>query len=315
MILGVDEAGRGPWAGPLVVGAVVLPDNCQIDGLTDSKKLSEKRRLQLEEKIKEVAVGWGLGWVDSKELDTVGLSQALKLATVRAVEAVKVPYHEIVIDGTVNFLKDTKKGAYVTVMPKADYLVPCVSAASIIAKFARDKYMKTQDELFPDYGFASHVGYGTAKHRLALETLGLTPLHRRSFAPIAKLEASVPAVSDQFAKNKTAKSIGYDGEKKASEYLASKGFTVLANNWQNRWCEVDIVATKNSKVYFIEVKSRSSGQFGSALESITPQKFKQMVLAARHYVSKHNATSLDIVLAAVAIDGQRVSLSVFDEGL
>jgi len=187
VILGIDEVGRGPWAGPLVVGAVVLPDGEGIDGLSDSKKLSAKKRQQLDGIIREKALGWGLGWVHAEEIDAIGLSAALKLATVRAVEAVKTPYHQIIIDGTINFLKETTKGRYVTTMAKADFLIPAVSAASIIAKVARDAYMETQDTQYPHYGFASHVGYGTAKHRQALELHGVTPLHRKSFAPIAKL--------------------------------------------------------------------------------------------------------------------------------
>lgn len=187
MILGIDEVGRGPWAGPLVVGAVVLPENSAITGLTDSKKLSAKRRDALDLLIREEALGWGLGWVHADEIDTVGLSQALRLATIRAVEAIKVPYHEIIIDGTINFLSETAKGKYVTTMAKADFLVPAVSAASILAKVARDRYMEEQDILHPAYGFASHVGYGTAKHQQALLQYGVTKLHRKSFAPIRKL--------------------------------------------------------------------------------------------------------------------------------
>lgn len=193
MILGIDEVGRGPWAGPLVVAAVVLPEHHSLEDLTDSKKLSAKKRKLLDVKIREEALGFGLGWVHAEELDTIGLSAALKLATIRAVEAVKAPYHEIVIDGTINFLKDTTKGRYVTTMPKADFLVPAVSAASVIAKVARDTYMAEQDAKYPEYGFGSHVGYGTAQHQKALETYGVTELHRKSFAPIAKHLGAAPA--------------------------------------------------------------------------------------------------------------------------
>ena len=138
MILGIDEVGRGPWAGPLVVGAVVV-GGTTIEGLTDSKKLTKKRREALEPEILGKAAGWGLGWVTAEEIDVIGLSESLRLATRRAVEQVKASYHEIIIDGTINFLSDTSKGAYVTTMPKAHLLVPSVSAASIIAKVARDR--------------------------------------------------------------------------------------------------------------------------------------------------------------------------------
>ena len=192
MILGIDEVGRGPWAGPLVVGAVVL-GGAEIEGLDDSKKLTKKRREVLDEAIREQSAAWALGWVSAGELDEVGMSQALRLATRRAVTKIQaqckannVAFDEIIIDGTVNFLADTALEQYVTVMAKADGLIPSVSAASIIAKVARDQFMAEQDAVYPGYGFASNAGYGVAKHRAAIERLGVTPLHRLSFAPLAK---------------------------------------------------------------------------------------------------------------------------------
>ena len=192
MILGIDEVGRGPWAGPLVVGAVIL-GGADIEGLNDSKKLTKKRREALDEVIREQAAAWALGWVSAGELDDIGMSQALRLATRRAVKQIqaqcrekKLAFDEIVIDGTVNFLADTALEQYVTVMAKADGLIPSVSAASIIAKVARDQFMAEQDVVYPGYGFASNVGYGVAKHRAAIERLGVTPLHRLSFAPLVK---------------------------------------------------------------------------------------------------------------------------------
>jgi len=184
MILGIDEVGRGPWAGPLVVGAVVL-GGVIIEGLTDSKKLSALRRRELSALIYTHGVV-GLGWVHADEIDRIGLAEALRLATTRAVEHIHVPYHEIIIDGTVNFLQGTSKGQYVNTIKKADLLVPCVSAASIVAKVARDTYMTEQHSIYPHYGFNSHVGYGTQKHRKAIEEYGITPLHRLSIAPLKK---------------------------------------------------------------------------------------------------------------------------------
>lgn len=192
MILGIDEVGRGPWAGPLVVGAVIL-GGTETEGLDDSKKLTKKRREALDGVIREQAAAWALGWVSARELDDVGMSQALRLATRRAVKQVQaqckeknLAFDEIIIDGTVNFLADTALEQYVTVMAKADGLIPSVSAASIIAKVARDQFMAEQDTVYPGYGFASNAGYGVAKHRAAIERLGVTPLHRLSFAPLAK---------------------------------------------------------------------------------------------------------------------------------
>jgi len=190
MILGIDEAGRGPWAGPLVVGAVVL--GCEIDGLNDSKKLTKRHREKLESEILERAQATATGWVSATELDEIGMSAALRLATRRAVEQITVPYHEIIIDGTVNFLRDTSKDGYVTTLPKADALIPSVSAASIIAKVARDRYMTSLEEKYPEYGFKNNAGYGVIKHRDAIERIGVMDEHRLSFAPLQKYRTTPP---------------------------------------------------------------------------------------------------------------------------
>ena len=192
MILGIDEVGRGPWAGPLVVGAVIL-GGAEIDGLDDSKKLTKKRRQTLDALIRQQAAVWALGWVSAQELDDIGMSEALRLATRRAVEQIQtqcrqqnLAFSEIIIDGKVNFLRGTALEKFAMTMPKADGLIPSVSAASIVAKVARDQFMAEQDAVYPGYGFKSNAGYGVAKHRAAIERLGVTPLHRLSFAPLAK---------------------------------------------------------------------------------------------------------------------------------
>lgn len=179
MIVGIDEVGRGAWAGPMAVGAVLLGD-AVIPGLTDSKKLTKKKRELLDIEIRQKAIAIGIGWVSAKQIDTIGLSAALKLASRRALALIHHDYKEIIIDGTIALIDDPR----VTLLPKADLLIPSVSAASIIAKVARDNYMKHLDDVFPGYMFAGHVGYGTAVHRAAIETLGVTPLHRLSFAPL-----------------------------------------------------------------------------------------------------------------------------------
>lgn len=295
MILGIDEVGRGPWAGPLVVGAVVL-GGATIEGLTDSKKLSKKRREALDLLIREQADGFGLGWVDAAELDEIGLAEALKLATIRAVEQIKAPYQEIIIDGTINFLKETGKGKYVTTMPKADLLIPSVSAASIIAKVARDNFMAEQDLIYQGYGFSSHVGYGTAAHASAISKLGITPLHRTSFAPIAK----------HIAEGSTTKSVGDEAEAKVADYLRAEGHEILERNWKTKWCEIDIISMKDRKVYFTEVKYRKNAQQGGGMAAITPRKLRQMAFAAEYYT-----VALDIIGAAMTLAVATVAGSDF----
>ena len=312
MILGIDEVGRGPWAGPLVVGAVVL-GGIEIPGLTDSKKLLKKRRLELDGIIRKTAKGFGIGWVDAPTIDEIGLSSALCLATKRAVEQISVPYHEIIIDGTVNFLKDTTKGRYATTMKQADLLVPCVSAASIIAKVARDKFMTDQDEIYPGYGFKSHVGYGTAGHIAAIDRLGVTPLHRLSFAPLAKYrDNNVSSVSDILKQMNdrvvdeklTSKQIGDSAEETASKYLKKAGHKILNRNWKTKYCEIDIVSRRHDTIFFTEVKYRKNADQGGGLSAITKTKLRQMHFAAEYYALSNNITDTNLGLAVISVYSQ-----------
>ena len=299
MILGIDEVGRGPWAGPLVVGAVVL-GSAQIEGLTDSKKLTAKRRDALNVLIREQAAGWGLGWVHADELDELGLAESLRVATIRAVQAVEVPYHEIIIDGTINFLKETSKGGFVTTLAKADLLIPSVSAASIIAKVARDAYMTRQDTMYPGYSFAKHVGYGTALHRAAIDKLGITPLHRKSFAPIAKLIGVYQPPKKRISLQ-TSKMVGNAGEDRAVEYLIEQKFKVIDRNWKTKWCEIDIIAEKDSTIYFVEVKYRSNLTTGNGFSAITKNKLQQMTFAAEFYQTSNSSTDANVLLAVISV--------------
>jgi ribonuclease HII len=293
MILGIDEAGRGPWAGPLVVGAVVLPDDVGIEGLTDSKKLTKKRREALEPRIKQTALAYGLGWVHAEELDEVGMSEALRRATVRAVEHINTPYHDIIIDGTVNFLAHTAKGNYVTTFPKADALIPAVSAASILAKVARDQWMSAQDDQYPGYGFARHAGYGTAAHQAAIAAHGVSPLHRLSFAPLRQYQTPPePPLS-----------LGNIAETEAARYLEAQGHTILARNWRTRFCEIDILSQKQDVVYIVEVKHRTTAKGGDGIAAITPRKAAKLRLGAHVYQSQHSLHDVPLRLAVVATKG------------
>lgn len=180
--VGVDEVGRGCWAGPLVAGAVIL--GRPIDGLKDSKKLTKLQREKFAAEIEEQAVATGLGWVQPSEIDDLGLTQATTLAMCRALEKLEADYDEIIVDGIVNFLNDNSKARAVV---KADDTIACVSAASIIAKVARDNFMTEVAANYPKYGFENHVGYGTAVHLERLKLHGICDLHRRSFKPVAAL--------------------------------------------------------------------------------------------------------------------------------
>ena len=181
--VGIDEVGRGCWAGPLVAGAVILAT--PIAGLKDSKKLSAKRRSELAVLIYAHAAAVGIGWVWPHEIDELGLTKSVALAMRRAVEQITSSYDEVIIDGNINYLPDIPGTVAVI---KADDTVAVVSAASIAAKVARDRYMiDIAAAEYPLYGFERHVGYGTTLHVAALQQYGSCALHRMSYKPIKAL--------------------------------------------------------------------------------------------------------------------------------
>ena len=182
LVAGVDEVGRGPLAGPVVAAAVILDPENIIYGLKDSKKLTHKRRVALSDEIKSKSLAWSLGRAEVEEIDDINILQASLLAMKRAVEALGIKPNMVVVDG--NFTPNVN---YKTIaIVKGDSLIPAISAASIVAKVARDNEMVNFDEKYPDYGFSSHKGYPTKQHLEALARLGITKIHRRSFAPVAK---------------------------------------------------------------------------------------------------------------------------------
>lgn len=183
LICGIDEAGRGPWAGPVTAGAVILDPAQPIEGLTDSKKLTEKKRAALEPIIKQRVLAWGLGWASPEDIDTLNIRQANHLAMRRAVEALGIMPEAILIDGN-DSPADLPCPARSII--KGDLTEPCISAASILAKTARDRLMIALDTEHPGYGFSAHKGYGTKMHAEALTRLGPCPAHRMSFAPVRR---------------------------------------------------------------------------------------------------------------------------------
>ncbi len=183
LIAGVDEVGRGPLVGAVVTAAVILDPNNPIIGLTDSKKLSEKKRLLLAEEIKQKALVWSLGRAEAHEIDELNILHATMLAMQRAVKSLKIRPHFVLVDGNRLPALDIPARAVV----KGDLLVAEISAASILAKVARDQEMRELDQQFPQYEFAKHKGYPTKLHLQKLAELGALPQHRRSFAPVRKL--------------------------------------------------------------------------------------------------------------------------------
>ena len=183
LIAGVDEVGRGPLVGAVVTAAVILDPNNPIEGLGDSKKLSEKKRLLLAQEIKQKALAWSLGRAEPAEIDELNILHATMLAMQRAIKSLKIRPHFVLVDG--NRIPELDIPAQAIV--KGDSLVPEISAASILAKVARDAEMMALDKQFPQYAFAQHKGYSTKLHLEKLAEFGVLPQHRRSFAPVRKL--------------------------------------------------------------------------------------------------------------------------------
>lgn len=177
--VGLDEVGRGPMAGPLAVGAVVLPPEPRIKGLNDSKQLSEDARVRIAEAVKGAALAWSVQYVEAPQIDEMGISAALRCAFLRAIEAVEaqgVMPGLVLLDGNPLRL-DARERSIV----KGDARVAAIAAASVVAKVERDALMDELDRAYPGYGFAENKGYGTAAHRQAIRELGLRPVHRVSF--------------------------------------------------------------------------------------------------------------------------------------
>lgn len=177
-IAGIDEAGRGPLAGPVVVGIAIMKPDSFIEGVNDSKKLSEKKREQLYEQIISEAIDWTVGIVDQKEIDEINILNATKKALHMAISNLKVKPDRILVDA-LEYI-DTYGIPYTSII-KGDAKIYSISVASIIAKVTRDRIMQEYDEIYPEYGFSGHKGYGTAKHIQAIKEYGPCSLHRKTF--------------------------------------------------------------------------------------------------------------------------------------
>lgn len=178
LVCGVDEAGRGPLAGPVCAAAVILPPNLEIEGLNDSKKLTDKRRRALYDVITDQAIAYGIAFAREQEIDEINILQATFLAMRRAVEQLAIKPDLALVDGN----REPDFGAIpIKTIIKGDSLSASIAAASILAKVTRDRYMEEQDKIYPQYGFALHKGYGTQAHYAALREFGACPLHRRTF--------------------------------------------------------------------------------------------------------------------------------------
>ena len=311
-IAGIDEAGRGSLAGPVVAAAVVLPDHLSDQAreiINDSKKLSAARREKAFDIVIGVAVSVGVGHCSAEEVDRIGIVPATKAAMRRAIHSNERRPDFLLIDAVRNIGDATPCEAII----RGDSISYSIASASIVAKVTRDRMMTTEsDRDYPEYGFADHKGYGTARHLQALQDHGPSPIHRRTFRPVSGIiaEASWRAIgkanSAHIAAHGTlhlANGIGKTGEAAAARYLTSSGYKILRRNYRTRAGEVDIIAEDDGVLVFAEVKTRKGSVFGQPSEGFTLQKFTNMRNAALTYLAvEHGTDSIDWRIDFVGVE-------------
>ena len=293
IIAGVDEAGRGPLAGPVVAAAVILPENHTIEGLRDSKKLSAKMRSKLFSIIHEHADGIGVGQASVKTIDKTNIRTATMKAMQMALGNLPVKPDKALIDGHPLTNQIIPNEGII----RGDNQIDSIKAASIIAKVTRDRMMEEYGRIFPEYGFQKHKGYGTKSHMKALSDFKATPIHRRTFKPVSKSMPTLGWLSDN-------RRIGWMGEKLAALYLKQKGLSVLE---MNRNChpygEIDVIAKFGDESIFVEVKTAYKTDASQIDKKIDPSKLGKLSHAIQVY---QNETGL---IGDFRIDGISVILN------
>jgi len=273
LLCGVDEAGRGPLAGDVYAAAVILPEGADLPGLNDSKKLTEKKREALYDKIIGQAVSYCIASASAEEIDGINILNATFLAMKRAVEGLSIPPEYVLIDGN-RLPKDFNVPCECVI--KGDATSASIAAASILAKVARDRYMKEIASQYPEYGFEKHKGYGTKDHYRAISEHGVLPIHRKTF--LKNLTGEKPA---------NAHLTGAQGEQVAAKYLESKGCEVISRNYHSSYGEIDLIVKDGEYLVFAEVKTRKPDALVSPAEAVTPQKQKKIIRTALMFLSEN----------------------------
>lgn len=274
VLCGVDEAGRGPLAGPVVAGAVILPLDSEIEGLNDSKKLSASKREALFGVIQQKAIAYGIGIASVSEIESINILQATFLAMRRAVENLSVSPTLILVDGNQN----PHFSIHSRTVVKGDAQSAHIAAASILAKVTRDRMMVQLDKKYPMYGFASHKGYGTKQHNEAILEYGYCPQHRLSF--LKKLKKTHPSIS---------RFHGELGETIAEQYLQKEGYQIVKKQYSSPYGEIDLIAQKGEILSFVEVKLRDQSCPYEAKEAVTPGKQEKIIKTALLYLQEQKS--------------------------
>ena len=290
-LCGVDEAGRGPLAGDVYAAAVILKPDVRIEGLNDSKKLSEKKREQLYDEICAKAEAYCVATASVEEIDRLNILQATFLAMRRAVEGLQAVPKLVLVDGN----RNPQLPIHSRLVVKGDASSACIAAASILAKVSRARYMKALSAQSPQYAFEKHKGYGSALHIEKIREFGPSPVHRMTFLKKILKGEETPAQKR-----------GRIGEEAVCEWLRSEGCTIAARNYRALpYGEIDIVAYKDGITAFVEVKTRKKGAKVSGAAAVTPSKQKKLVLAALQYADAHACGQCRFDVAEVELAGEK----------
>ena len=271
IVCGVDEAGRGPLAGPVFAAAVILPIGLDIQDLNDSKKLSEKTRDRLYDEILSKVLSAGIASADHREVDELNILQATFLAMNRAVGQLDVKPDVVLIDGN----RDPKIGFRSRCIVGGDGKSASIAAASILAKVSRDRHMRAMAERYPGYFFEKHKGYGTKLHYEMLEKYGPCGIHRLTF---------LKKKSGGGQKTETGR-LGKWGEALALEYLLKKGYSTVAEGFRSRFGEIDLIVKNSGFIVFVEVKLRRNDSFAAAREYIGKDKQSKLKATANLWLA------------------------------
>ena len=298
LIAGIDEAGRGPLAGPVVAGAVVFPDDFSapwLSNIRDSKQLTPRQRDRLFSCIQEAGVAWASGVVAPREVDSLGIVPATRKAMLLAVQGLPARPGFLLIDA----LPLPQSGTPFKAIVKGDQSCLSIAAASIVAKVTRDRIMAEEDVRYPGYAFAINKGYPTRAHVEHLQRLGPCPIHRRTFAPVrALLDGNIETTTH-------SRKLGELGERAARAYSERLGFTILDTNYRCPYGEVDIVALEGDSLVFLEVRTRSSNALGRPEESMTVSKGRKLIATAETYLQSMTDLPNQWRIDLVAVDVDR----------
>lgn len=296
LLCGVDEAGRGPLAGDVFAAAVILPKDCKIEGLNDSKKLNEKKRDLLYDIIIKEAVCYCVATASVSEIESVNILNATFLAMRRAVDGLSQKPNLALVDGN----KNPGLSVHTRLIVKGDATSAAIAAASILAKVSRDRYMEQVAKEYPQYLFEKHKGYGTALHYEMLAEHGISPVHRASF--LKNLSTKHGNCDNSQIHKQTAGKLGEDA---ACEYLKNEGYEVKLRNYSCQWGEIDVIAKKDDYIAFVEVKTRTPNGYGEPREAVSKAKRERLRKTAECYFAAFDdALQPRFDICEVYIDGK-----------